>query len=164
VIYDAKFANVWWPQPTAGDITWCWTPWVSPPEPGPIKHPALIYRVRKHPVYDGYEVWIAPGTSKKIEQLFPGDFLVGQAPTAATRLEVLAEETALKAAGLTKPTKFQLGAIVLLDYNSDFFSVPGWVQGVNTPKMGRLQVENETLRIRLSRAKEAVGLTGKPTD
>ena len=145
--YDAGKAEKWWSAPQAGDVVWCWTTRVSPPEPGPVQHPALIYRVRYHDSHQGgYKVWLAPGTSQKVEKLFEGDFLIGIPSSDGTRSEILQEKSALVAAGLSKPTKFQLGQLVWIDYNSEFFP--------SCDRLGKLDLTQEFLRMRLKRVQE----------
>jgi hypothetical protein len=141
---------VWWPQPKAGDICRCWTPQLKdPPHPGPNRHPALIVQVEQLLGYpDRFQVLIAPGTSKA-ERIFSGDIVIGNEP---------GENQAMKSAGLTKATKFQLDEChrVWLAYNSDYFECPAEKR---TPVQGFLDLETPSIKRKLNAAKKAIGMS-----
>ena len=70
---------------------------------------------------------VAYGTSRKVDQLYPGEFAIS--PT---------DGGAFVAAGLSYPTKFNLARAFELDYNDVWFAVaPGAPYG-QTPKLGLL--------------------------
>lgn len=156
MVYDPKLAKTWWAEPKAGQVMWCWTSRVSPPEPGPVQHPALIYQVAKYVEYGGFKVRIAPGTSQKTDSLYPGELLLGTQATASNA-EIQAENAILEAAGLTKPTKFSLTGMYWVDYNDEFFPV-SWQKNATTPLLGSLSMTEDVKR-RLAAAKKAAGLT-----
>ncbi len=115
----------WFPAPKPGDIVWCRFPQARLSAPGPKSRPALILRVGEDEEHTVVEV--AYGTSQKIETLYAGEFLI----TAA-------DQAAYEAAGLSYPTKFNLGETYELDYNDEWFAVPPGAPYGQTPKLGVL--------------------------
>lgn len=113
------------PPPQPGDIVWCRFPEGRLPGPGPKARPALVLQVGEA---DGRPVVaVAYGTSRKVDQLYPGEFAVSPADGGA-----------FEAAGLSYPTKFNLARAFELDYNDIWFAVaPGAPHG-QTPKLGLL--------------------------
>ena len=115
----------WFAAPRAGDIVWCRFPQRGLPGPGPKPRPALVLRVGEHAGRPVVEVCY--GTSQKTDQLYAGEF-------AITPID----DAGFSAAGLSHPTKFNLGETFELDYNDTWFGVaPGAPHG-QTPKMGLL--------------------------
>jgi len=115
----------WFRPPSPGDIVWCRFPQRGVPGPGPKARPALVTAVGR--VGSGPTAFVAYGTSRKVDQLFPGEFAI-----AAT------EHPAFDAAGLSSATKFDLARIFELDFNDLWFAVaPGTAYG-QTPKLGIL--------------------------
>ena len=115
----------WFPAPRAGDIVWCRFPQDRLPAPGPKPRPALVLRVGEHEGHPLVEV--AYGTSRKVDTLYAGEFVI-----------LPSDPVAYEAAGLSYPTKFNLAATFELDFNSTWFSVaPGSPYG-QTPKLGVL--------------------------
>jgi len=115
----------WFIAPRAGDIVWCRFPQRGLPGPGPKPRPALVLRVGEH---DGQPVVeVCYGTSQKTDSLYAGEFVITPA-----------DNTAYAAAGLSYPTKFDLGETFELDFNEHWFAVaPGAPHG-QTPKLGLL--------------------------
>ncbi|MBX9903622.1 MAG: type II toxin-antitoxin system PemK/MazF family toxin [Burkholderiales bacterium] len=115
----------WFAAPRAGDIVWCRFPQRGLPGPGPKPRPALVLRVGEHAGYPVVEVCYA--TSQKTDQLYAGEF-------AITPID----DAAFTAAGLSYPTKFNLGDTFEIDFNDQWFAVaPGAPHG-QTPKLGLL--------------------------
>lgn len=101
---------IWYGAPAPVDIVWCRFPQDGVPGPGPKARPALVLSVGEkdnHPV-----VIVAYGTSQKTDDLHAGEFAILPANAAS-----------YTAAGLSYPTKFNLGRTFELDYNDVWFSV-----------------------------------------
>ena len=82
-------------------------------QPGPKPRPAIVRAVFINPHTSRASIEVAFGTSKKINKLHRGEFLVGS-PSGMT------------SAGLDLPTKFDLGRIIRLPWARQYFSVkPG---------------------------------------
>lgn len=115
----------WFAAPRAGDIVWCRFPQRGLPGPGPKPRPALVLRVGEHA--DRPVVEVCYGTSQKTDQLYAGEFAITPA-----------DDAAFNTAGLSYPTKFNLGETYELDFNDQWFAVaPGAPHG-QTPKLGLL--------------------------
>ena len=115
----------WFAAPRAGDIVWCRFPQRGLPGPGPKPRPALVLRVGEHAGHTVAEVCY--GTSQKTDQLHAGEFVITPA-----------DDAGFNAAGLSYPTKFNLGETFELDYNDRWFGIaPGTPHG-QTPKLGLL--------------------------
>ena len=115
----------WYDAPGPGDIVWCRFPQDGVPNPGPKPRPALVLSVGEqddHPV-----VIVAYGTSQMTADLRAGEFAI-----------LPANATAYAAAGLSYPTKFNLGKTFELDYNDVWFGVPPGAPQGQTPKLGIL--------------------------
>jgi hypothetical protein len=113
----------WFPAPRAGDIVWCRFP-ENLPHPGLKPRPALVLRVGEHEGNTVVEV--AYGTSR-IDKLYAGEFAITPRDGAA-----------YGDAGLSAPTKFDLGNTVELDFNDIWFAVPPGAPHGQTPKLGIL--------------------------
>lgn len=112
------------PLPAPGDIVWCHFP-QSVGKPGPKPRPALVLAVAP----TEHAIQVAYGTSQKTapNQLYPGEFALD--PT----------DPGFQSSGLFRRTKFDLGNVVKIYFNSDWFSpCPGQVPQVPLPKMGIL--------------------------
>ena len=72
-------------------------------------------------------VEVAYGTSQKVNMLYAGEF-------AITPID----QAAYEAAGLSYPTKFNLGETFELDFNDGWFAVPPGAPHGQTPKLGVL--------------------------
>lgn len=115
----------WFAPPQPGDIVWCRFPEGRLPGPGPKPRPALVLQVGEaggRPV-----VAVAYGTSRKVDQLYAGEFLISPA-----------DGDAFGAAGLSYPTKFNLARTFELDYSETWFAVAPDAPHGQTPKMGLL--------------------------
>lgn len=134
----------WFPFPSPGDIVWCRFQQAKVGGPGPTPRPALVLRVgeaQSHPIAE-----VAYGTSRKIEELYAGEFAITPADGAAYAV-----------AGLSFPTKFNLSATVELDYNDTWFAVPPGAPHGQAPKLGVL---HPNLVRRARAAFNAAGRTG----
>jgi hypothetical protein len=115
----------WFSAPSPGDIVWCRFPQGRLRGPAPKSRPALVLRVGEGSGQTVVEV--AYGTSQKVDTLFAGEFAITPADRAA-----------YEAAGLSYPTKFDLGETFELDYNDMWFAVPPGAPHGQTPKLGVL--------------------------
>ncbi len=115
----------WFAAPHAGDIVWCRFPQRSVPGPGPKPRPALVLRVGEHAGRPIIEVCY--GTSQKTDQLYSGEFVITPAVGAAYAV-----------AGLSYPSKFNLGETFELDFNDVWFAVPPGAPHGQTPQLGLL--------------------------
>jgi len=114
----------WFLPPSPGDIVWCRFPQDRLSGPGPKPRPALVLRVGES---DGHTVVeVAYGTSQ-VDALYAGEFAI-----------LPSDRNAYEAAGLSYPTKFNLGATFELDYNDEWFCVPAGAPHGQTPKLGVL--------------------------
>lgn len=121
----AAAAVHWFAAPRAGDIVWCRFPQRGVPGPGPKPRPALVLRVGE---LDGRPVVeVCYGTSQKTDQLYSGEFVITPADNAAYAV-----------AGLSYPTKFDLGETFELDFNTHWFAVPPGAPHGQTPRLGLL--------------------------
>lgn len=115
----------WWPEPTAGDIAWCHFP--GHIHPKPKARPGLI--TSTHVDDEGRVfVTVAYGTSQKTDRLYRGEFRITKSEHAA----------AYAIAGLSYSIKFDLGKMIDLPYNADYFSVPPHAPYGQTPQLGTL--------------------------
>lgn len=132
-----------WGKPSAGEILWCAFPNHRELRPGPKHRPALAITVddAEAPLY---RVLVAYGTSQRVDELHSGEFAIAPADAAAYRL-----------AGLSYPTKFDVGKRALLPYTSDWFAVPPGAPHGQVPRLGTL---HPSLLNRFRAAAIAVGL------
>ena len=119
-------ALAWWPESLAGDIVWCHFPHLPSVLPGPKPRPALVLKVTE-PTAGQLRVLVAYGTSKKLNALRSGEFVIGRQDGAAYALS-----------GLDADTKFSLQTTVELEFNSDWFKSPPQAPFVGSPKLGLL--------------------------
>jgi hypothetical protein len=112
----------WWQKPAAGDIVWCYFP-----APNPKPRPVLVMTVFEESA-PHFEVSVAYGTSQKTDRLFSGEFVI-------RKMEHLA---AFAAAGLSLDTKFDLGELEELPFNSNYFAPPPNPRFGHNPKLGIL--------------------------
>lgn len=118
--------KLWWPKPQAGEIVWCHFPELPAVQPAPKPRPALVVRVFEDD-QPHFRVLVAYGTSQKTRSLRRGEFLIGSN---------LGDPYLLS--GLSHDTKFNLGAVVELDYSSEWFKVPPAAPFGQKPKLGLL--------------------------
>lgn len=118
----------WWKQPLAGDMVWCFFPQDEQLEPGPKPRPGLILEVRRVlGAEDQFAVKVVYGTSRKIDPLYSGEFLISRVDREAFQLS-----------GLSYPTKFNMTKVAELPYNDQWFTVPPQPRHGQTPKLGIL--------------------------
>jgi hypothetical protein len=116
---------VWWGEPTAGEIVWCHFPDNINPRPKP--RPALVLNVFDEDAPE-FSVEVAYGTSQRTTTLHRGEFAILRDRNPA----------AYAAAGLSHDTKFNLRQIVVLPFNSEWFSVPPAAPHGQKPMLGTL--------------------------
>jgi PemK-like, MazF-like toxin of type II toxin-antitoxin system len=116
---------VWWGEPTAGEIVWCHFPDNINPRPKP--RPALVLNVFDEDAPE-FSVEVAYGTSQRTTTLHRGEFAILRDRHPA----------AYAAAGLSHDTKFNLRQIVVLPFNSEWFSVPPAAPHGQKPMLGTL--------------------------
>jgi hypothetical protein len=115
----SKYFN---PLPAPGDIVWCRFP-EALGSPGPKSRPALVLAVSP----TTHEVELAYGTSKKTQQVYPGEFVVAQSDSGFVE------------SGLSYTTKFDLSHRVKLPFNVEWFqAAPGCPGNIPLPKIGIL--------------------------
>ncbi len=117
---------LWWPQPVAGDINWCYFPQSKILRPGPKPRPTLIIKVFDDTAPEFF-VKIVYGTSQRTDKLYSGEFLIARADGAAWQ-----------ESGLSYETKFNFSQVMDLPYNSDWFAVPPAAPHGQSPKLGLL--------------------------
>jgi hypothetical protein len=113
------------PLPDAGDIVWCRFPHRGFAVPGPKPRPALVVDVgqlRGEPAIE-----VIYGTSQKLDRLHPGEFAI-----------TLEDGHRYLAAGLDRPTKFDMRRSVFLPYSDEWFAVAPGARYGQTPKLGLL--------------------------
>ena len=135
----------WFPAPCPGDIVWCRYPQSQLSGPGPKARPALVLRVGENQGRPVVEV--AYGTSQKVNMLYAGEFAITPA-----------DQAAYEAAGLSYPTKFNLGETFEIDFNDEWFAVPPGTPHGQTPKLGVL---HPSLMRRANAAFDAAGGSGQ---
>ena len=115
-----------WTPPTPGDIVWCQFPFLPCRDPGPKPRPALVCEVTERE--DGMAVTVVYGTSKRVQQLYPGEFAITK----------MGNPDAYKSAGLSLDTKFDFKQSIELPWNQAFFAVPARAAHGEHPKLGEL--------------------------
>ncbi|MBF7144760.1 MULTISPECIES: type II toxin-antitoxin system PemK/MazF family toxin [Pseudomonas] len=112
------------PLPEPGDIVWAKFPELQNlGNPGPKPRPALVIGVSE----EDHAIEVAYGTSKKTDKLYPGEFVLDPA------------DGGFIASGLTGRTKFDVGRIEALPFDSDWFRpAPGVHINSPLPKLGIL--------------------------
>ena len=116
------------PPPEIGDILWCHFPDnINVPQLKP--RPALAISVYEGLYNDEFSVEVAYGTSQRIDKLYRGEFAICKAKN----------QVAYEQAGLSYDIKFDLKQIVLIDYTTQWFSIPP-KSIFQTPKLGNLHI------------------------
>lgn len=133
--------EVWWPEPSAGDIVWCMFPYLPALAPGRKPRPVLIVKIFDDEAPE-YGALVAYGTSQKLNRLLAGEFAVTKQTDPA----------AYSLAGLSFDTKFSFNQTFVLPYNNTWFKSPPAAAFGNTPKLGLL---HPALATRASRAWQA---------
>lgn len=130
----------WWrPWPKAGDIVDCHFP-ETVGVPGPKERPALVLEVEESLDNTlGCVVTVAYATSKKITQVYPGEFVVSARD---------------RSTGLHVDTKFDLARNHRLPFDSAWFAP---VSGSKPPhpRIGRLDLTDNSVRRKLQTAIKA---------
>lgn len=117
-----------WGPPEPGDIVWCHFPERPRDVPGPKPRPALVLTVTEHE--DGVAVQVAYGTSQKLARMLAGEFAIRK----------YEHHAAFAMSGLSFDTKFDLGRVLELPWNADFFGVPPAPRLGQNPKLGSLHI------------------------
>ena len=134
----------------AGDIVQCCFPQDKIRQPGPKERPALVIDVEEYELPDGSSetfVTVAYGTSEDVDNCHPGEVKI---------------ECSDPHAGLGLDTKFDIGNRVKLPFDDAWFAPsPNRRFGVH-PKRGKLDLENNELKRRLSSAIAELKKAGRP--
>ncbi|QHP58562.1 type II toxin-antitoxin system PemK/MazF family toxin [Pectobacterium carotovorum] len=126
--------------PNIGDILWCYFPEVMGslrPKPRPV----IVIGVSK----DKHLVYVAFGTSKKTDKLYPTEFLIANSDG----------EEAFNLSGLSYDTKFDFAKKSILPFTTQFFSKAPRKSNIPSPKLGSLHIMYSD-RVRI--AKKTAGL------
>jgi hypothetical protein len=116
------------PPPEVGDILWCHFPdSINTPQIKP--RPALVISVYEGEYNDEFSVDVAYGTSQRLDSIYRGEFAIYQSKN----------KVAYEQAGLSYDTKFDLKQIVLIEYSTQWFSVPP-KSIFQSPKLGSLHI------------------------
>jgi hypothetical protein len=130
----------YYPSPKAGDIVQCRFPQDKIRQPGPKERPALVIDVEEYQLVNGSTevfVTVAYGTSENVDNCHPGELTIKSSDLHA---------------GLSLDTKFDIGNRVKLPFNDEWFAPsPNQRFGVH-PKRGKLNLEDNNLKRRLSSA------------
>lgn len=125
----------YWSPPKPGDIVQCRFPEDTFAIPGPKERPALVTKVETRAGI--VDVEVAYGTSQRIGDVHPGEFVVRRGDPDA---------------GLQKDTKFDLCNIVALPFDKDWFVADPARRFGEHPKRGRLNLDNAENKKRLHAA------------
>ena len=140
----------YYPSPKAGDIMQCRFPQDRIRQPGPKERPALVIDVEEYELPDGSSetfVTVAYGASEDVDNCHPGEVKI---------------ECSDPHAGLGLDTKFDIGNRVKLPFDDAWFAPsPNRRFGVH-PKRGKLDLENNELKRRLSSAIAELKKAGRP--
>jgi len=130
----------YYPPPKAGDIVQCRFPQDRIRQPGPKERPALVIEVEEYELPDGSSevfVSVAYGTSVDVNNCHPGEIKI---------------ESSDPHAGLSLDTKFDIGNRVKLPFDSEWFAPSPNRRFGDHPKRGKLNVDDNNLKRRLSSA------------
>ena len=137
-------------SPKAGDIVQCRFPQDKIRQPGPKQRPALVMDVEEYELPDGSSeifVTVAYGTSEDVDNCHPGELKI---------------ESSDPHAGLGLDTKFDIGSRVKLPFDDEWFAPsPNRRFGVH-PKRGKLNLDDNDLKRRLSSAIAELKQAGRP--
>ena len=124
-------ARPWAPRPKAGDIVQCRFPASEGGIPGPKDRPALVVEVEEDPQGESASiVRVAYGTSQDVEQRYAGEFTIRATDPKA---------------GLDRDTKFDLGNMVRLSFDSEWFAPSPNRRFGEHPKRGTLNLKDQKL-------------------
>ena len=148
---------VWWPKPELLDMIYGFNPidWARTRkgekklEPGPDPHSMFVYARNCHREHaDQWYVCVLVGTTLKEDEK----------DNLADHFFVIDEEEVLKAACLSRPTKFNFRQPWLwIPYNSDYFLPPWFVEGATTPYQGTLNIKPKSIKERFSLTRANAG-------
>lgn len=131
-------ARSWTPRPKAGDIVQCRFPEEKVGAPGQKDRPGLVVQVEQDPDDSSASiVLIAYGTSQDVANRYPGEFTVVASDAKA---------------GLDKDTKFDLGSMVRLPFDCDWFAASPNRRFGAYPKRGALDLGDAKLKRALQAA------------
>lgn len=131
-------ARSWAPKPKAGDIVQCRFPESKVGTPGPKDRPALVIEVEDNPHNpEASIVRVAYGTSQDVEQRYAGEFAIRATDPKA---------------GLDRDTKFDLGNIVRLPFDTEWFAPSPNRHFGEHPKRGSLNLKDQALKRALQAA------------
>lgn len=129
--------------PAPGDIVWCWFPEAGPPlQPGRKPRPVFVIATDDDP--PPLRLYVAYGTSRKLNQLYAGEFCI--TPD---------DSLAFTSSGLSYATKFNLAKAVVLPYLAPWFAR---APGKQSPVVGKI---HPSLARRIQAAARAVGLINR---
>ena len=134
----------------AGDVVQCRFPQNKIRQPGPKQRAALVIDVEEYELPDGSSdifVTVAYGTSEDVDNCHPGELKI---------------ESSDPHAGLGLDTKFVIGNRVKLPFDDAWFAPsPNRRFGVH-PKRGKLNLDDDDLKRRLSSAIAELKQAGRP--
>ncbi len=139
-----------YPLPKAGDIVQCRFPQDGIRQPGPKERPALVIDVEEYELPDGSSeifVTVAYGTSEDVDNCHPGELKI---------------ESRDPHAGLSLDTKFDIGNRVKLPFDDEWFAPSPNRRFSVHPKRGKLNLEDNDLKRRLSSAIAERKKAGRP--
>lgn len=126
--------------PAPGDIAWCWFPEAGTPiQPGRKPRPVFVIASDNDPL--PLRLYVAYGTSRKLNNLFAGEFCI--TPDDGVAFEV---------SGLNYPTKFNLAKAVVLPYQAPWFTL---APGKQSSILGKI---HPSLARRIQAAARVVGI------
>jgi hypothetical protein len=136
--------------PKAGDIVQCRFPQDKIRQPGPKERPALVIDVEEYELPDdSIEVFVtvAYGTSENVDDCHPGEIKI---------------ESSDPQAGLSLDTKFDIGNGVKLPFDDEWFAPSPNKRFGNHPKRGKLNLDDDNLKRRLSSAISELKKAARP--
>jgi hypothetical protein len=137
-------------SPKAGDIVQCRFPQDKIRQPGPKERPALVIDVEEYELPDdSIEVFVtvAYGTSENVDDCHPGEIKI---------------ESSDPQAGLSLDTKFDIGNRVKLPFDDEWFAPSPNKRFGNHPKRGKLNLDDDNLKRRLSSAISELKKAARP--
>lgn len=127
-----KLPRPFLPAPELADVLWCRFPHVEAIKPGPYPRPCIVTWVSDPPDDPArpYRVRVVYGTSR----------FTGRPRGSEFDIDPVAHPAAYQAAGLTKPTRFNLEKSVVVNYDDMYFALApnGPLPAGPTPRLGTL--------------------------
>jgi mRNA-degrading endonuclease toxin of MazEF toxin-antitoxin module len=131
-------AGAWVPRPRAGDIVQCRFPEEKVGTPGPKDRPALVVEVEEDPEDESASiVRVAYGTSQDVENRYPGELTIRATDPKA---------------GLDRDTKFDLGNMARLPFDTEWFAASPNRRFGEHPKRATLNLQDQKLKRALQAA------------